>query len=79
MQTANLSSDEADVVVAVMYHWFSPAEIVCWFVLYGVIAFLAVSGNMLVVFVVLTRKKLQNVPNYFIVNLAVSCAFLFFA
>ena len=58
-----------------LYHNFTSAEIVGWFVLYGVITFLAVSGNALVIYMVATRRKLQNVPNYFIVNLAVSlCA-----
>ena len=57
-----------------MYHAFTTAEIIGWFVVYGVIAFLAVSGNILVVYVVCTRPKLQNVPNFFIVNLAASSA-----
>jgi len=55
-----------------MYHTFASWEIIGWFVVYGIIAFLAVSGNLLIVYVVCTRPKLRNVPNYFIVNLAVS-------
>jgi hypothetical protein len=62
-------AQESDVY---MYHTFASWEIIGWFVVYGIIAFLAVSGNLLVVYVVCTRPKLRNVPNYFIVNLAVS-------
>lgn len=45
-----------------------------WFALYGLIAFLAVSGNLLVMYVILSRPRMQTVTNYFIINLAVGDA-----
>ena len=71
LQCVNTSDLDAMPASDVAYYQFSSVEIVLWFVVYGIISFLAVCGNALVVYVVLTRKKLQNVPNYFIVNLAV--------
>lgn len=39
--------------------------------MYGAVALLAVGGNMLVIFIITTRPRMQTVTNYFIVNLAV--------
>lgn len=50
----------------------TPAEFVLWIFLYGFVAFLAISGNLLVIYVIYTSPRLQNVTSYFIVNLAVA-------
>lgn len=55
-------------------HALSMAEFVMWISLYGLVAFLAVSGNLLVIYVIYTSPRLQNVTSYFIVNLAVADA-----
>lgn len=55
-------------------HVLTPYEIAMWFFLYGVVAFLAVAGNLLVIYVVATSPRLQSVTSYFIVNLSVADA-----
>lgn len=41
-------------------------------ILYGAISFVSVTGNCLIIFVVLRNKKMKNVTNYFISNLALA-------
>jgi hypothetical protein len=41
-------------------------------VLYAVVFFLAVFGNVMVILVILTNRSMRNVTNYFLLNLAVS-------
>ncbi|OUC44227.1 7 transmembrane receptor [Trichinella nativa] len=53
-------------------HQLSTIELVIWFILYAVIAFLTVAGNALVIYVFFTSNRLQVVTNFFIVNLAVA-------
>lgn len=55
-------------------HELTMAEFVMWVILYGVVAFLAVAGNLLVIYVVSTSPKLQNVTSCFIVNLSLADA-----
>ena len=40
--------------------------------LYGLISFISVVGNCLIIYVVAKNKRMQNVTNYFISNLALA-------
>lgn len=55
-------------------HTLTLAEYILWIILYGTVAFLAVAGNLLVIYIVSTCPKLQNVTSYFIVNLSIADA-----
>lgn len=41
------------------------------FVMYGVLAFAAITSNMIVCYIVLSNQRMRTATNFFIVNLAV--------
>lgn len=41
-------------------------------ILYGIISFISVFGNLLIIYVVVKNKSMHNVTNYFISNLAMA-------
>ncbi|CDW56047.1 7tm 1 domain containing protein [Trichuris trichiura] len=53
-------------------HELGTVELVIWFVLYALIAFLSITGNTLVIYVFFASTRLQTVTNLLIVNLAVA-------
>lgn len=48
------------------------AVLVLLSILYGTISFLAVVGNSLVIWIISTSRRMQNVTNFFIANLALA-------
>ncbi|XP_075147237.1 tachykinin-like receptor at 99D [Haematobia irritans] len=47
---------------------------VLWSILYGVMVIVATGGNLIVVWIVITTKRMRTVTNYFIVNLSIADA-----
>ncbi|XP_034487365.1 tachykinin-like peptides receptor 99D [Drosophila innubila] len=47
---------------------------VLWSILFGVVVIVATGGNLIVVWIVLTTKRMRTVTNYFIVNLSIADA-----
>ncbi|KAM8707005.1 hypothetical protein ACLKA7_011159 [Drosophila subpalustris] len=47
---------------------------VLWIILFGVVVVVATGGNLIVVWIVLTTKRMRTVTNYFIVNLSIADA-----
>lgn len=43
-----------------------------WSILFGLMIVCSVTGNLIVIIVVLTTEKMKNLTNYFIVNLSVT-------
>lgn len=51
-----------------------PWRIALWSLAYGAVVAVAVSGNLVVIWIVLAHKRMRTVTNYFLVNLAFSDA-----
>jgi len=68
---ANTSTNETDYEYDDIYEVPS-AVIVLLSILYGSISVIAVTGNMLVIWIVLSSKAMQNVTNWYIANLALA-------
>ncbi|RXG62025.1 Tachykinin-like peptides receptor 99D [Armadillidium vulgare] len=45
-----------------------------WLLLFGVMVFVATSGNLIVIWIVLTEKRMRTVTNIFLVNLSIADA-----
>ncbi|EFP07207.1 hypothetical protein GCK72_013521 [Caenorhabditis remanei] len=56
-------SDDSD------FYELSPVELMIWCMLYAVIAFMAVVGNLLVLYITLFRLRVRSITTYFILNL----------
>jgi hypothetical protein len=66
-QTSGNSSAEAGTLYQAPWYIITILSI-----LYGILSILAVSGNGLIMWVVIRNKRMHNVTNYFISNLAMA-------
>ncbi|VDP51603.1 unnamed protein product [Soboliphyme baturini] len=66
------ASDDSDMSLSAGLHQLGQAELAVWFILYGLIASLSISGNLLVLYVFYSCSRLRTITNYFIINLAVA-------
>lgn len=74
MSPTEMSNDTMDEEEFGGLYVFSIYEMGFLFAIYGIIALMAVFGNLLVMYVILSRPRMQTVTNYFIINLAVGDA-----
>jgi leucokinin receptor len=71
--TYNLTEDHVQILQEMSKVYLASEGIVALLaVLYGTISIIAVIGNLLVMFVVISRRNMQTVTNIFIANLAFS-------
>lgn len=71
IQSIVIVSDEIDWVSEDKYE-IPIAVLVLLSIAYGTISFLAVVGNSLVMWIIATSRRMQNVTNFFIANLALA-------
>ena len=50
----------------------SQHERLFWIVIFGLMVLVAAGGNMMVIYIVSTNKKMKSVTNYFLVNLSLA-------
>nr|pir hypothetical protein AC7.1 - Caenorhabditis elegans [Caenorhabditis elegans] len=51
------------------FYELTPVELIIWCMLYAIIAFMAVVGNLLVLYITLFRLRVRSITTYFILNL----------
>ena len=56
----------------VIYYHTSTVTLVLLILLYSFISLVTVLGNLLTIFIIVNNKKMQDVTNYFISNLAIA-------
>ncbi|XP_058985627.1 tachykinin-like peptides receptor 99D [Musca domestica] len=67
----NTSSNDTYIDISFILPWWRQ---VLWSILYGVMVIVATGGNLIVVWIVITTKRMRTVTNYFIVNLSIADA-----
>ncbi|NP_001298153.1 tachykinin-like peptides receptor 99D [Stomoxys calcitrans] len=67
----NASSNDTFIDISFILPWWRQ---VLWSILYGVMVIVATGGNLIVVWIVITTKRMRTVTNYFIVNLSIADA-----
>ncbi|XP_065372364.1 tachykinin-like peptides receptor 99D [Calliphora vicina] len=67
----NNSTNDTSVDISFILPWWRQ---VLWSILFGGMVIVATGGNLIVVWIVMTTKRMRTVTNYFIVNLSIADA-----